>query len=112
MRHTGSDWGSGHRSLWCESQVSGRSREPSRDQGGKKGRGHCSVKMSQSDSMGILHTSYSKRVSSVRSLCLRSVKVRTCHEFEWLGDKATKFLGVWHLNVGHLCGMVGFELWV
>jgi len=38
--------------------------------------------------------------------------VASCHEFEWLGDKAAKFLGVWHLNVGHLCGMVGFELWV
>ena len=81
----------------------------------KKGRRLCAVKMLQSNSMGLAWDSayqLQQRVSSVRGLCLRSVKVRTCNEFEWLGDIAAEFLGVWHLNVGHLCGMVGFGLWV
>src|SRR5205085_2171192 len=58
------------------------------------------------------HTSYSKESALSEGLCLRSVKVRTCNEFEWLSDIAAEFLGVWHFNVGHLCGMVGFGLWV
>jgi hypothetical protein len=51
-----------------------------------------------------------QRVSYVRGLCLSCVEVRTCNEFEWLGDIAAELLGVWHLNVGHLCGRISFEL--